>query len=167
MAKHGKVEWGEKCHYAIDILFDWSRTFYCHIIFYWEKVIFLRNLVTILPLKSKFSGKFQRFNATDGYIEMLKNSWISISIKTKNSKTSYEAQIMSRFKKIIQPPPTPSHQIKSYYVFETKIFLGRFTELYRDFLSKWYKNAVFGRQEMVQCKCFYWHQTETFLLENL
>ena len=142
-------------------------TFYCHIIFYWEKAIFLRNLVTILLLKSKFSGKFQRFNATDRYIEMLKNSWISISIKTKNCKTSYEAQIVSRFKKIIQPPPFPSHHIKSYYVFGTKIFLGRFTELYRDFLSKYYKNAVFGRQEMVQCQCFFWHQTETFFLENL
>ena len=30
-----------------------------------------------LTLKSKFSGKFQRFNAIDGSIEMMKNSWIS------------------------------------------------------------------------------------------
>ena len=35
----------------------------------------MRNLATILPVKSKFSGKFQRFNAIeDGSIEMLKNS---------------------------------------------------------------------------------------------
>ena len=39
----------------------------------------------------------------------------------KNYKTFYETQTASRHKEIIQPPPTPvSHQIKSYYVFETK-----------------------------------------------
>ena len=37
----------------------------------------MRNLATILPLKSKLSGKFQRFNAIDGNMEMLKNSLIS------------------------------------------------------------------------------------------
>ena len=31
-----------------------------------------RNLATILPFKSKLSGKFQRFNAIDGSIDMLK-----------------------------------------------------------------------------------------------
>ena len=34
----------------------------------------IRNLVTILPLKAKLSGKFQRFNAINGSIEMLKSS---------------------------------------------------------------------------------------------
>ena len=33
-----------------------------------------RKYATILPLKSKLSGKFQRFNAIDGSVEMLKNS---------------------------------------------------------------------------------------------
>ena len=37
----------------------------------------MRNLVTILPLKSKLSGKFQRFNVIDGNMEMMKNNWIS------------------------------------------------------------------------------------------
>ena len=32
----------------------------------------MRNLATILPLKSQFSAKFQRFNAIDKSIEMLK-----------------------------------------------------------------------------------------------
>ena len=32
----------------------------------------MRNLTTILPMKSKLYGKFQRFNAIDGSIEMLK-----------------------------------------------------------------------------------------------
>ena len=51
---------------------------YYHIILYWEKVIshekFSHNLTF---LKSKLSGKFQRFNIIDKSIEILKNSWIS------------------------------------------------------------------------------------------
>ena len=36
------------------------------------------NLATILPLKSKFSGKLQRFNVTDASIEMQEcNFWTS------------------------------------------------------------------------------------------
>ena len=31
-----------------------------------------RNLAIILPFKSKLSGKFQRFNAIEGIIKMLK-----------------------------------------------------------------------------------------------
>ena len=43
------------------------------ILFYIErKGLPMRNLVTILPLKSKLPGKFQRFNATDRSIKMLK-----------------------------------------------------------------------------------------------
>ena len=33
-----------------------------------------KKYTTILTLKSKLSGKFQRFNAIDGSVEMLKNS---------------------------------------------------------------------------------------------
>ena len=55
-------------------------------------------------MKSKLSGKFQRFNVIDGRREMLENSWISeISIKMKNAKIFYEAQTSSRLKEIIQP----------------------------------------------------------------
>ena len=43
--------------------------------FLWE--ILPTILATMLPLKSKLSWKFQRFNAIDGSIEMLQNSWIS------------------------------------------------------------------------------------------
>ena len=85
-----------------------------------------------------------------------------ISTKMKNYKTFYECQTASRLKEIFQPS-----QIKSYYVFETKIFLVRYTEIYRHLLLKCSKNAVLGRQEMVQCKYFFWHKTETCLLENL
>ena len=76
----------------------------------------------------------------------------------KNCKTFYEAQTASCLKEIIEPPPnsqpTP-HKIKSYYVFGTKIFLRRYTEIYKHLLSKCFKNAVPGRQEMVQRKCFF------------
>ena len=86
-----------------------------------------------------------------------------ISIKMKNCKTFYEAQTASCLKEIIQPPPNPQpipYQTKSYYVFRTKIFLRRYTETYRHFLSKCFKNAILWRQEMVQLICFFWHQTE-------
>ena len=126
----------------------------------------MRNLAIILPLKSKLSVKFQCFNTIDESIEILKNSYWKISIKLKNCKILYDTQIASHLKEIIQPPPT-HHQIKSYYAFETKIFLTRYTELYRHLLSKCFKKVVLGHQEIGQCKCFFWHQTETCLLENL
>ena len=47
------------------------------VILYWEKILFMRNLATVLFSKPKFSGKFQRFNAIDGSVKMLKYIWIS------------------------------------------------------------------------------------------
>ena len=50
---------------------------YFAILFYIErKGLLMGNLARILPLKSKLPGKFQCFNAIDGSVEMLKNSWI-------------------------------------------------------------------------------------------
>ena len=43
--------------------------FYCHITLYWEKVTSYENH------KLKLYGKFQRFNAIDGSMEMLKIDW--------------------------------------------------------------------------------------------
>ena len=48
--------------------------FYCHIL---GEHFLKRNLVTILPLKSKLSGKFQSFNNIDESIKILQNSCIS------------------------------------------------------------------------------------------
>ena len=59
------------------------------------KWLLKKNLAAILPLKSKSSWKFQRFNAIDGSINKLKNSWISKNFnycKMKNFKTFYESQ---------------------------------------------------------------------------
>ena len=131
--------------------------------------LLMRNLAIILPLKFKLSGKFQCFNAIDGTIEMLKNSWISKKVELnenlKNRSTAPKQRASPR--KSSRLPPPPPHQIKSYYIFGTKIFLIRYTEIYKHLLSKCFKNAVLGCQEMVQCKCFFWHQTETCFLKNL
>ena len=72
----------------------------------------MRNLAIILPLtlKSKLSGRFQRFSAIDGSSEMLKNSWISkkFQLKWKIKKEVHEAQKASKSKKIIPPLTTPT-----------------------------------------------------------
>ena len=44
---------------------------------YWERESDSLNLAIVLPLKSKLSGKVQRFDAIHGSTEMLKNGWIS------------------------------------------------------------------------------------------
>ena len=133
--------------------------FFIVVFFYIEtKWLLLRSLATVLPLKSKLSPKFQRFNNLDRF-----------SIKMKNCKTLYEVQTASHLKEIFQsPPPQPTpHQIKSYYVSGTKILIRRYTKIYRHLISKCFKNAVFGRQAMIQCKCYSLCQIETCLLENL
>ena len=133
-----------------------SICYFVVILFYIErKWLLMRNLARILPLKSKLSGKFQRFSAIDG--ELLK-CWKrvecpKISIKMKNCKTFCEAQTASRLMEIVQPPTKPNPtQIKSNYVFGTKIFLRRYTEVNGHLLSTCFENRVLERQEMVQCK---------------
>ena len=78
------------------------------ILFYIErKWLLMRNLATVLPLKSKLSGKLQRFIIM---VEVSKNWKIvkfrKISIKMKNCKTFYETQTQSHLTEIIQLPPT-------------------------------------------------------------
>ena len=85
----------------------------------------MRNLAIILPLKSKLSGKFQRFNAIDESIDMLKNvEFRKISVEMKNCKTFYETQTLSRLKEIIRSPPHPILQDKNLITFfkRNKIF---------------------------------------------
>ena len=50
--------------------------FYCHIVLYWEKVTSHDKFNN----KSKLYEKYQRFNAIDGSVDMLKNSRISKNI---------------------------------------------------------------------------------------
>ena len=82
-----------------------------------------------------------------------------ISIKMKNCNTFYEVQKTSRLNEIIQSPPThlPSDKIL------LRNFLRRYTEINGHLVLQ---ECSFGRQETVECKCFFWHQTEACLLEN-
>ena len=67
---------------------------------------------------------------------MVENSCISKNFnKMKTWKTFWEAHTASPFKEIIHPPPH-LHQIKAYYISETKTFFRRYTELYRPLLLK-------------------------------
>ena len=74
--------------------------------------LLMRNLAMILPLTldSKLSGKFERFNAIDGNIEMLKNGWIfkKLQSKWKIEKEVHETQTLSKSKEIILPPTIPA-----------------------------------------------------------
>ena len=74
--------------------------------------LLMRNLAMILPLTldSKLSGKFERFNAIDGNIEMLKNGWIfkKLQLKWKIEKEVHETQTLSKSKEIILPPTIPA-----------------------------------------------------------
>ena len=65
-----------KCHYHIFWMAPFLISYFFVLSFYIEIKWLIRNLATILPFKSKLSGTFQRFNAIDRSIEMLKNSWI-------------------------------------------------------------------------------------------
>ena len=117
-----------------------------------RKWLLMRNLATVLPLKSKLSGKFQRFNAVNGSMEILINSWISKTIKLKWTSLKHFKQ-WAALRKLFSPPPLhpPLHQIKASYVTEIKFsfavlreYIFRITECWVrwgslnewDFLSK-------------------------------
>ena len=156
MKKCDKVEWGEKCYYASDVIFNgpkFNLLFYCHIILNWEKVLwspnFLENFsASVLMMKVSKYRKIVEFR--------------KISVKMEHCKIIYETQAASRFSAF-----ATHHQIKSYHVIETKSPLEKYTEIYRHLLWKCSKKVVFGCQEMGQWKCIFWHQRETYSLENL
>ena len=58
-------------------------------------------------------------------------------------------------RKLFSLPPNHPHHIKSYFVSGTKLFLRRYTEIYRYLLSKRFKNPVLGCQEIVHCNFFF------------
>ena len=71
------------------------------------------------------------------------------NISIKKSKTENHS-----LRKSFSPHP-PN---KNFLCLCNKIFFWRFAEMYRHLISKCFENAVFGCIEMVQCKCFIWHQ---------
>ena len=78
MVKLTKCDWGKTLNGVKNALvqvtyflngFMFNLLFYCHITLYWEKVTSYEKF----NHKSKLYGKFQRFNATDGTMKILKN----------------------------------------------------------------------------------------------
>ena len=108
-----------------------SLLLYCYIIFcIVRKRILMSNLATILPLQFNFPGKFQRFNAIDGSVKMLKqNQFSKLSIIIKNCKTFHETQTVSRLQEIIQSSPQPTPIIQNITTSLEKKIL---TEIYRN-----------------------------------
>ena len=83
-----------------------------------------------------------------------------LQLKWKIPKHFARPKQRCALRKLFSLPHPTSHQITPYY-------LNFLKELCRQLLSNCFKNAVLRRQEMAQCKYFFWHQTETCLLENL
>ena len=137
------------------------------ILFYIERKWLMRNLARILPLKPKLSGKFQRVNAIGGISKCWKIvEFPKISIKMKNCKTFCEAETTSRLNEIIKPPSNPPPYDKILLCLWNKTFLTKIYRNIRTFAFKLLHECSFGCQEKVECKCFFWHQTEICLLEN-
>ena len=135
-------------------------------LFYIERYWHLtRNLDRILPLMSKLSGKFHRFSAINGSIEMLKNGLISKIQSKWNFKLFCEAQTMSYLKEITQI--SLPHQKKASNISGTKSLIQKFTRTYKHLLSEGLENPVRRHLEMVQWNVSFWHQPEIRLLENL
>ena len=139
-------------------------------LFYIErKWLLMKNLATILPLKSKLPGKFYRFNALSGSTKMLKNAWVNENQWKWNIENHFMGpKQRASLRKLFSLPPTPNPPPSDKILlrpWEKKLW--SYTEIYRHLLSKCFKNTVLWRLEMVQPECFFWHQTETCLLENL
>ena len=134
---------------------------YCFTVILFErKWLLKRNLATFLPLKSKLSGKFKCFNAIDESIEMLKNIWVKkFQLKWKILKHFTSPKQRSAWRELFSSPPGKSFQSIRNKHFRTEIHM--YIHLY-NLLSKGSKNVVLGRLEMVQCKCFFWQQPETY-----
>ena len=100
-------------------------------------------------------------------VEFQKNS-----VKIKSCKTLYEAQTATRLKETIQAPRNSPPSGKTLLRLWNKIFLR---EIYRNAQKFAFKvhqesGSWASRKKMlflVQCKCFFWQETETCLLENL
>ena len=72
-----------------------------------RKWLLMRNLATVLPLKSKLFGKSQRFSAVNGSMKMLINSWITKKFKLKWRILKHFKQ-WSALRKLFSPPSDKS-----------------------------------------------------------
>ena len=109
---------------------------------YWEKV-------TILSLKSKLFGKFSAFQCYWWKYQNAKKQF-----KYKKFQLKWEIlkdftmpkQQQASLRKSFSLPPGKSW---------TKVSLRRYAGIYRHLLPKCFENAVHGRVEMMQWKCFF------------
>ena len=143
--------------YFIDILFYILR-----------KWLLIKNLARILSLKSKLPGKCRRFYAINKSIKILKKNLIfqKFQLNWKIVKHFTGPKQLAALMKLFCVLTTHSPSDKILLRLWKKTF---FTEIYRNILTFAFKvlqECSFGRQEMVECKCFFWHQTEACLLEN-
>ena len=114
-----------------------NMLFYCHIILFWEKVDFLWK---ILPWSCPWpwiSNCLENLSVSVLLMEISK-CWKMVEF-SKNynqneelKKRSTRPKLWANLRKLFCLPPSPHHQMKSYYVFGTKMFLIRYTEIYRN-----------------------------------
>ena len=120
--------------------------FYCHIIFYWEKVTYwspncLENFnVLMLQMEVSKCWKIIEFQKT--------------SLRMKNCKTNYSAS------------PDSPHQIKPYYVFGTNTYgdIQKYTDICYQSASRM---RLLGVKKWCSANVFFRYQTETYVLQNL
>ena len=84
----------------------------------------------------------------------------------KNCKTFYETQTASRHKEIIQPPPTPYPTNKILLRLWNKNFLREMYRNIQTFAFKVLQKFSSWASLNGAVQFFFWHQTETYLLEN-
>ena len=118
--------------------------FYCHIIE--RKWLLMKNLAITLPSKSKLSTNF--------------------SVPILLMKVSKYCRVSSRLKEIIQPPQPPIPSDKIFLRLWKKIYLEKYTEIYRHFAFKVLQESSSWASGNGACKCFFWHQTETCLQKS-
>ena len=106
----------------------------------------------------QITWRLLRFNTADVSKYWKIVQFRKISIKIENCKTFYEAHTASRLKEIVQPHPPPHTTVDKILLrLWNKFFLGRYTEIFRYLLSNCFKEVVLGRQEIINCKYFFWH----------
>ena len=121
--------------------------YFIAMLFYIErKWIFMKNIATILRLKSKLSAKFQRFSTIDGSIEILKNSWIcqSFQLKWKIVKHFSRRKQWTALRKLFS--------FASTYLPPDKILLPLWN---KKFLMKIYRNIQTSAFKVLQ-ECVSW-----------
>ena len=125
--------------------------FYCHINSYWKKVTSYEKFSNNLTPELQIVRKFQYFKAINWSMKMLKNGWIKKKFKKIMKLFTRSKQWKCKLRASLQPTP---YQIKSSYVFGTKVFSRWYTEIYKHLLSRCFNNAVLGIKKWYSANVF-------------